>query len=295
MSKNVVIWGLKSIRHSHRYIHQGFQSTFQRLGYDVVWVDDKVRNQKFLEGSNLVVSVDIASKNLVWYKNNKYILHNVERQDFQGQKNVLNLQVFSSNSFGSAVDDSIALYDKTSQTLFQPWGVSEPITLWKTPSRSHGKVEYWVGAIWNNNLNQGNRPIMDLYGQVLNSRGIKFKRIGGTRSLGINGINPIRSLELVNCSPVGSQIVGNWQKEKRYVPCRLFKNIAAGQPPSSNADFSFILKDLGYYSEDLESLVEHSSKMSYQSRLDLVREAQKAILSYTYEKGITRILQALNY
>jgi len=289
----VVIWGLRNTRHSHRYIHHGFSSTFESLGHDVLWLDDKHRNRKYLEGSNLVFAVNVASKHLYWTNRNQYVLHNLENTDFQNRKNVLNLQVYTNDSLGAPIDESIALYNQNSRTLFQPWGISEATELWKTPAQKESAVEYWVGAIWNNELNQGNAPALNLYSSILKSHGIHLRRVGGTRSFRTGGITPEKALALVNASPVGSAIVGEWQKSKMYVPCRVFKNIAAGHVPTSNANFGFVLKNIGFYSENINEIVEFATGVGFRERSNLVHEAQKVIQPYTYARGIKRILDVL--
>ena len=72
MSMKVVIWGLRTTRHSHRYIHKGFYENFKIMGYQVVWVDDREANQKYLEGSNLVIAASIASAHIINNPNNHY-------------------------------------------------------------------------------------------------------------------------------------------------------------------------------------------------------------------------------
>ena len=293
MAKRVVIWGLRSNRHSHRYIHQSFFETFQSLGFETVWVDDKIANRKYLEGSNLVFSVNIASEHILWTPTNQYVIHNYERQEFVGQTNVLNLQVFTQSSTGSSVDESIAKYDLDSKTLFQPWGISGEVSDWKLPTKNKSNTEFWIGAIWNNSLNQGNAPIMARYAESLQTHGITLRQIGGTRSIRKSGINSRKALRLVNRSPIGSAIVGDWQRENHYVPCRLFKNIAAGHVATSNANFTNIVGDVGYFSQDINLVIQFVLALSHEAKLELVREAQKTIQPYTYERGILRILEVL--
>jgi len=289
----VVIWGLRSTRHSHRYIHQGFFEAFQRLGYDVIWVDDKESNQSHLQGQALVIAANVASKYIIWRKENKYVVHNFERKEFTAQPNVLNLQAFTKASVGTTIDDSIAKFDIKSKTLFQPWGISEDFSNWKVPAKKRSNVELWIGAIWNNALNQGNAHIMHEYSKALKFHEIKFRRIGGTRSIRKSGIDPIKALELVNRSPIGSAMVGDWQRESQYVPCRLFKNIAAGQVPKSNADFTFLLRDIGYFSQDIKSVVDFVLNLKEIEKIEIVNHAQNAIHPYSYARGIQRILGAL--
>lgn len=289
MSKQVVIWGLRTIRHSHRYIHKGFYENFSRMGFDVVWVDDKAENQKYLEGRKLVVLADVASKYVINETNNVYVTHNLDRPDFTDSSNVLRLQVWTNESKGVPVDSSLALYDKDSRTLFQPWGIPEPESLWLKPSLNVGKREYWVGAVWNNQLNQGNKRVISEYKSILDNRGLKFRRVGGTRWLTKNGLSPHRSYELVNRSPLGCAIVGEWQDSKGYIPCRLFKNVAAGAIPSSNSDFSTLFFDSGIYNGNLETLVSEVMQVRDSEKYERVAHAQQLMKQYKYENSIVRI------
>jgi hypothetical protein len=88
-------------------------------------------------------------------------------------------------------------------------------------------------------------------------------------------------------------MVGDWQRENEYVPCRLFKNVAAGHVPTSNANFTNIVGDASYFSSDIELVIQHVLALSQKTKLELVEEAQKAIQLYTYDRGIQRILEVL--
>ena len=72
MSK-VVIWGLKSKRHSHKFIQHGFYTNALRMGLDACWVDDKKSNRAVISPGDFVFAVDIASSNLPVVKDAKYI------------------------------------------------------------------------------------------------------------------------------------------------------------------------------------------------------------------------------
>ena len=293
MSMKVVIWGLRTTRHSHRYIHKGFYENFKIMGYQVVWVDDREANQKYLEGSNLVIAASIASAHIINNPNNHYVTHNFDNPEFTNAENVLRLQVWTNDSNGVEVDSSVALYNQDSRTLYQPWGLPEPESTWLNPSKEKSGTEYWVGAVWNNSLNQGNRSLIAQYKSALKDEGIGFRRVGGTRWLTKSGLSPRAAYRLVNKSPLGSAVVGDWQRSKGYIPCRLFKNVAAGSIPSSNADFSSIFSDSGIYNENLQNLVKHVSQISFQEKIERVDLAQKNLKPYKYESSINRIIQVV--
>jgi len=293
MNMKVVIWGLRTTRHSHRYIHEGFYENFKIMGYQVVWVDDREANQKYLEGSNLVFAVNIASAHIINNPNNLYVTHNFDNPGFTNSENVLRLQVWTNDSNGVEVDSSVALYNQDSRTLYQPWGLPEPESTWLNPSKEKGGTEYWVGAVWNNSVNQGNQSVIAQYKSALKDEGIGFRRVGGTRWLTKSGLSPRAAYRLVNKSPLGSAVVGQWQSSKGYIPCRLFKNVAAGSIPSSNADFSSIFSDSGIYNENIQNLVKHVSQISSQEKIERVHLAQNNLKPYKYESSINRIIQVV--
>jgi len=302
--KRIIIWGLKSVSHSHRYIHEGFFDALSRAGYDCLWVDDEPQNNHFVARDSLIISVNLASKHLAFRPDAKFVLHNIESERFQGQRNVLNLQVATNRSIGDSVDDSLAKYDAKTSTIYQPWGIPTAPSTWQKPNQNPGHTEYWVGSIWNNELNQGNTEIIASYKASLESFDLTFEqankmKIGWPAKLGGKGlwipsmISESEAAGFVYRSPIGASIVGNWQRENGYIPCRLFKNLAAGQPATSNADFSSLLDGACLFSEDVDDLIRERLNLSAQEKKHLVEEGQRATLKYTYERGFGRMLACL--
>lgn len=291
MNMKVVIWGLRTTRHSHRYIHKGFYENLKIMGYEVIWVDDKKENQKYLEGTNLVFAVNIASSYIINNPKNYYVAHNFNHPEFTNAENVLRLQVWTNNSKGVRVDSSVVLYDQDSRILYQPWGLPEPESTWLNPSKEKSRTEYWVGAIWNNSLNEGNQSVISQYKSALNDQGIRLRRVGGTRWLTKDGVSPQVAYRLVNKSPLGSAVVGDWQLSNGYIPCRLFKNVAAGQIPSSNSDFSEIFLDSGIFAENIYTLVKNVSQIRLQERIERVALAQSKLKPYKTESALNRIIE----
>jgi hypothetical protein len=272
----VVIWGLKSARHSHRYIHDGFFHSFKSLGYETYWVDDSLANSEIVKKDTLVIAVNVAAKNLPVVRHANYVLHNLDPEKFSEAGKVINLQVYTNAS--------------NSRTLFQPWGLPYSEIAFMQPTRGSDRIEYWVGAVWNNKLNQGNSHDISAYKAALKNRGIQFRRVGGTRWFTKSGISEVKSRRLINSSPIGAAIVGEWQREHSYVPCRFFKNIASGALPASNSDFGRILGVTGIYANDIDQVIDDVLNQSHTKRLELVAEAQEAIKKFTYEESILRIV-----
>lgn len=297
----VVIWGLRNVSHTHRYIHKGFYETFVRLGFDCHWVDDQASANELLTPDTVVITVNLACEKLQYRADVKYILHNVEREEFRNRNNVLMLQVLTTDSTGEAIDGTVALYNKEQRTLYQPWGIPSEPEDWLSPNPNPGKTEFWVGSVWNNPENQGNLVTIADYSAALEARGYRFKKankmklgvpafLGGKGVWLANSISDDDAAALIYKSPFGAAVVGEWQKEHGYVPCRLFKNVAAGHIPSSNADFTSIFQSTFVGNTSYSEMINTLEGVSVKDRVSLVGEAQREMGPYTYSKAIERLL-----
>ena len=302
--KRAIIWGLASKAHTHQYIHEGFFETFKAMGWEAAWVDDVPENNSLIKPGDLVISVDIASNHLVNHAFAKYVLHNVDRPELRDHSNVTVLQVYTHSAIGESVFGSRCLWDQTNRTLYQPWGIPSQPETWLEPKAQRGTTEFWIGSVWNNDQNQGNADVISAYSSSLRSHRLRFKHTGGVgypipKFLGGAGLfsktelSETEARDLVAKSPIGAAVVGNWQKDHGYVPCRLFKNLAAGQVPASNADFSDIFGDYSIASDDFDHLIETRMGMSAVKVQNDVRAAQELMREYTYRKSIERILSVV--
>jgi hypothetical protein len=291
----IVIWGLKTDFHTHKFIHGAFYENFRKMGFRVCWVDDRAENAGLVSSHDTVFAIDVASKHLPIVKDTKYVLHNISPESLNIEKGFINLQVYTNSATGHNLGLPYVQWDNEKRTLFQPWGVPTNPKIWKGAQAAQSKNEFWVGSIWNNELNQGNSNFMEGYISALKKEGIRFIRKGTPSRLQPNGISESRSMKLVHKSTVGAAVVGNWQDKNHYIPCRLFKNIASGAVPSSNADFSELFGvDGGIFNPDPERLISEVLSLSRSKKIDLISEAQQSILPYTFSAGINRILTYLH-
>jgi hypothetical protein len=290
----IVVWGLKSVIDSYKFIQKSFYENARLLGYEAVWVDDLETNQSLVNRGDIVFAVDRARRHLPIRTDAKYVLHNISSEELKLEKNFINIQVFRKDSIGTSLGIHWVQWDESSRTLFQPWGIPIPPKLWKIPRYPIKKQEYWVGSIWNDSENRGNSEFMKKYIQVLAKQEISFYRKGTPTRLQPNGISEGRGQKLVNRSVIGAAVVGEWQKENLYVPCRLFKNIAAGAPPSSNSDFSLVFGDVGgIFEPDPELLIARVLSLSKKQREEIVLSSQAKMIPYTYSAGMNRIFNFL--
>lgn len=289
-----MVWGLKSDIHTHKFIQGAFYKNFKKMGFEAVWVDDLAKNANLVNRGDIIFAVDVASKFLPIVKGAKYVLHNISAEKIGLGENYINLQVHTSSATGEKFGIPYVRWDSSRRTLFQPWGVPTSPREWRDPKENKSKAEYWVGSIWNNDLNQGNSDFMKGYIRTLKENGIKFSQHGTPSRIHPRGISESKSMKLVNRSSIGAAVVGEWQRENNYIPCRLFKNIASGVVPSSNSDFSelFGLNE-GIFDANPEMLIRKVLELKFAEKLELVAAAQSKILPYTYNAGVQRILTLL--
>ena len=295
-----IIWGLPNRRHSHRFIHKGFYENLKRMHPDVYWLPDSRKAELSPFKRRLIIASGMASRHLPILPNTDYVLHNVELSDRQRfstevlNSKILHLQVYTKTASGDSDKNSpyISL-DLKNRTLFQPWGTPTPRHEWRSlTNKNLTNIEYWIGAVWNNKQNQGNSETIETYKKVLDKYSIEFRRIGGSR-FRKDGISEAKAADIVRESRLGAAIVGEWQRQSKYVPCRIFKNIAAGVPPISNGDYTDLFGSAQLFSPDIELLVQEAISESTPSKQTRLEEAQHATRAHTYEANIIRIVEAL--
>jgi hypothetical protein len=293
----IIIWGLKNKHHSHRFIHKGFYENFKKLGYKTEWVDDSPSNNNYQ--SDLVFASGIAINNLHLKENTSYIFHNVDfdekRRDFlfKNRINYINLQVFTKDAKGILLDNESIKLDEETKTLYQPWGTPlDPDEWWPYQPKNQTRFEWWVGAIWNNQLNQGNEKVILDYRKLLRRKKIFFARRGGSK-FNKDGLSEKRSAKIIRNSKYGATIVGNWQYEFKYIPCRLFKNLSYGLPILSNMDKPNFLNSPEGFKHNLNSLLDFADNESERDRMKRFLVERNEISNFTYTKNINRLLKIL--
>lgn len=294
--ERLVVWGLRGRRHTHSHIHSGFFSAAQSLGLECIWLGDNQNSKNQLQSNDVVLASNPASKYLPKRTDLKYVLHNMD--DWASGLNAsqfINLQVFSKSASGHELDTRFTLWNEETQTLFQPWETPLSPDKWLEPRTIDSREEYWIGSVWNNEHGQGNAAELTAYRAALDTRGISLKvprnrlRFCLTRPvIRFEGPNELEARDLISASRLGSSIVGDWQKTNQYLPCRLFKNLSAGQPVSSNADFSNLFVD-AIHDDSIADLVHRRLNLSRDEILELVWVQQQDLENYTYSANLERI------
>ena len=296
--QRIVVWGLRTVfNHSHHFIHGGFYLTLKKLGSPVIWVDDAPENIKVIMPGDFVIAVNVFMKYLPVVKGAKYCLHNANDEflDALGPDDCIRLQVFNKGSIPTEEQkkqevnpllSGVAYYDSGINTLYQSWGAPLLAREFYKPMRlEYKKSEYFVGTIWDNELGQGNSKVIPVYQNALRKFGVRFMHVQGAPEL----INPL----YVRHAAVGASIVGNWQREIGYAPCRLFKAVSFGRPGLINADAISLAYPWAICNENIPELIDYSFGLNANQTEELVHYQQSFVAQETYEKKIGNMLQVL--
>jgi len=298
----IIIWGLKNKWHTHRFIHQAFYENAKKLNYKVIWVEDEKANSKFIAVGDLVIYSEVVGK-MVPEKNNfedynlpiiegvYYCLHAV-KDIFStkiNSKHLLHLEKYQ-NDFDNLVGNEIwraaVIYNHNSQTLYQPWGTDLLYSEFKRPVFRNNNFIFWVGSVWNNKFNQGNISAIVDFKKSLLKYNLRF--------IQLRFIPNILNIFFIRLSRIAPAVVGDWQAEFDYLPCRMFKNISYGHVGFSNVKkFKDILSG-ACIEGNIDEMLEKVLKLNESEYKNLVFRQQELIKNYTYQKALENIFRAFD-
>lgn len=284
----VVIWGLSKNFHTHKFIHLAFFKTLQSSTVKTIWLEDLEKNQSVILKGDLVLSVNVASKYLPIKPGVYYCLHNFDHSIAQkiNRSFLLNLQVFTSgvkDLKGVEKLDPVTFFDPKTKTLYQPWGTDLRANEFQKPVFSkNSPFVFWVGSIWNNELNQGNYDEIQEMKRVLGQNNIKL--------LNLRRIPSVANRYLIRRSRVAPAIAAQWQVDQGYLPCRMFKNISYGQLGITNVkEFELLLGDSYLSFSSIGDLITKSLSFKKQDYIELVNLQQEKIKEQTYVEKLVNI------
>jgi hypothetical protein len=240
--KQVVVWGHKLHSHTHSYIHYGFVKAFKYLGYPTYWLDNKddISTMDFSE--TLFVTEGQVDQKIPIKNDCFYILHNckLERyKDLFESGRVIIMQVYTHDVLTRNVKkiDECMYSDIENKTLYMPWATDllpYEIDAIKSdlPAVKKDFVARFIGTCWGGTY--GNIDKIDQFRRACDEYGIPFEITGGWQSC--MNIDPERNVDLIKNAYLAPVLVGQWQCENGYIPCRIFKNISYGQFGITNSE-----------------------------------------------------------
>lgn len=307
--KKVVVWGHKLGRpdqsHTHSFVHEAFYKTFIHLGYETYWLDNNDNLDNLVFNDCLFISEGQVDGRIPINSTNKYVLHNCNLQRYNSViSNVLNLQVYTHDCLNrdvSVVDkDQLCYYQPKAdysrkdhgcdnRTLYQPWATnllphefSPTQTIASKYSRT--KKIYWIGSV--------------MYGEFRNDDKLSELQNAAAKD-GVELIhaklpNQVQARAIAE-SWIAPALQGNWQINKGYIPCRVFKNLSFGRmTPTNSATVNNLFKNQLVYSESIQEMYEKANEWEFNPNKILLAElinitSQK----HTYINRIQRILEVL--
>lgn len=262
-----VIWGHKLHSHTHSYIHNAFYRAFQYLGYESFWFDDSDDVSGFDFSECIFITEGQVCKNMPIVKGSKYILHNCYDEAMWNKIKDENIKYLKLQTY----TDDVLKYntEKISEGVYL--GGDMLYSIWATdllPNEISFQeilrtpISWWVGTMGEGKF--GNMNELNGFKRACSDNEIEFRHA--------NNLSIEQNREKIKYSYIAPAIVGTWQKENGYVPCRIFKNISYGQIGLTNSEATKkVLGDYVIYNSDeykLFSLGEEAiTSLDYKERL----------------------------
>lgn len=239
----VIIWGHKLHSHTHSYIHDAFYKAFNHLGYDTYWFDDMDDVCNFDFTNSLFLTEGQVDSNIPLCQDCCYLLHNCCGEKYIHTipaRNRLTIQVYTHDVLHVPTAVKLApftYFDLIGQCVYMPWATDllpheiEELQKKECPHLPEKNI-YWIGTIGGGTF--GNIEEISPFQQACEDNGVSFIHAKAR-------LDPNESIELIRNSYMAPTIVGTWQSEKGYIPCRIFKNISYGKMGITNSQAVFEL------------------------------------------------------
>lgn len=293
--EKVVIWGHKLHSHTHSYIHNGFFIACTHLGYPTYWFDDRDPVADFDFAHTLFITEGQVDKNIPLRQDCEYMLHNCTDHKYHAlpKKNVISFQVFTDSIFSVphlVKLDHCLYYDLIGRCLYMPWATDllpEEIEKIKSSLAQRKIIHHvcWVGTIGEGKF--GNMEELKPFLRACAENGISFSHRGG--------LSLSEHCHAIQESWMAPAIVGTWQKEQGYIPCRLFKNISYGQMGITNSQHAYELfeKRIVYNSDTYQLFYDAKKKMDIFSLEEQLTLMDLVKTKHTFIQRIETLLSFL--
>jgi hypothetical protein len=206
----------------------------------VYWFDDKDDVSRFDFSNSLFITETQVDEKIPLREDCFYILHNCTKAKYRPfllLKKAMHLRVYTDDVLSVRTAVKIApciYYDLPNRTLYMPWATDllphEIDAVKKQIPLVQKKHEiWWIGTIGDQlygNINQL-QPFM----QAAQKDGVLFLH----NDPWAHGISAEENRKRIQSSFMAPAIVGKWQMEHGYIPCRIFKNISYGSPGITNS------------------------------------------------------------
>lgn len=219
--KRVIIYGHKLYSHTHSYIHYAFHKAFRFMGYETHWVDKNDDIQGLLSPGTIFLTEGQADENIPKSNDYKYILHNCNPSFYEHikEENILKIQVYTNDVLNYGFEKvGNHLYYKD-RLLYLYWGTDLLPHEIEYRATERENFIYWVGTVGDGQFGNIDQLLPFIKGAILDNKPFMHK---------VN-LSFEESEILIRKSYLAPAINGQWQVEKGYIPCRIFKNISYAQ------------------------------------------------------------------
>lgn len=317
----IVIWGHELYDHTHSFIHNGFYIAFKELKYKTYWLNDTLNNSKLMDFENtLFITHGLVTKYLPICKNSIYFCHNTDMltnktnntkipKDYYNKnisfgidsKNILIFQVYTKDCIQKSnkdIDNPYHYYFEN--TIYMPWATD------LLPNQIDENIENLKNIITNNANKQlklvfigsQNKPWNKIK-EICKYKNIKYVSGGGTFNKKSNFNKSVReNMLMIQDSTLSPAVQSEWQVEKGYIPCRIFKNISYGKMGMTNSEtVNNLFNNKLIYSKDLNELInkgiafEKEEKNMYKIIKELMIEVRD---KHTYINRCNYMLNHIN-
>jgi hypothetical protein len=289
--KKFIIWGHEHYTHTHSYIHYGYFKAAESLGWDVQWLKNTKENALNLGNTDEYVFFTESSVDSFIPINSKafYILHNCDMNKYSeiSLKNKLVIQVFTKDVYSRNIkqvkNNLFEFWQEDNNTLYMPWAtdilpneINENINNLKIQKNNKALFigSYWGGQYGNNNE-------IDLFKIGCQKNNIEFNVL--------SQIEQTQSIKLIQNVFVAPTIVGKWQKNQGYIPCRIFKNVSYGQLGITNSKEAYeVINKLGVYNSNESELIKDALEKN--NDIELRKQAMEFVRdNHTYLNRISSL------
>ena len=178
-------------------------------------------------------------------------------------------------------------YSKDHRTVYQPWGFPDhQIKVENNEASIFSDNEYFVGSIWDNDLNQGNINEIENFKAQLFKNSVNFVHC--------KGLPDFLMGKFIRYSRYAMALVGKWQAQEGYMPCRLFKNMNYGRVGLINSVAVNEELNLGLPSSDVSEMLVFYDNLSLAQKKELHKHQTENILHLSYTENLKRIVSCFS-
>ena len=238
--EKVVIWGHKLHSHTHSYIHERFFRAFQSMGYSTYWFDNSDDVSDFDFSHSLFLTEGQVDQEIPIRTDCRYILHNCTQKKYQQLLEAslaMFMQVYTDdvlNHTNCIQVSPCTYYDIDGKCVYIPWAsdfLPDEIDELKSLIAHVQRENYvhWIGTIGGGRF--GNEDQLNEFKRACLENQIPFFHNNPWNK----GTSREECTTLFMNAYLAPAIVGRWQQEKGYIPCRIFINICCGQMGVTNS------------------------------------------------------------